>query len=175
MSEHLIARLLRSVGMMVGRAIIRLSDDSQSIQTLQLDLLRGETQPRVTRFQEYGFTSNPLPGAEAAVIFLGGARSQGLVIATEDRRYRLVGMQGGEVALYTDEGDHIWFKRGRVIEMTAGTKVVMNTPRLEVTGDIIDQTGTGNAHTVKNMRDIYNGHHHSDPQGGSVGVPDTLQ
>jgi phage baseplate assembly protein V len=108
----------------------------------------------------------PQPGAEAMYICLGGMRSQAIVIATDDRRYRLE-LQDGEVALYSDEGDSIQLNRGRMINVTtetftvnASTKAIFNTPQVQVSGDVLDQTGTGNAHTVKEMRTIYNGHGH---------------
>ncbi len=56
------------------------------------------------------------------------------------------------------------------ITMNASTKVHINSPLLEVTGDIIDNSGT-NTRTMGAMRTVYNAHYHSDPQGGNVGPP----
>lgn len=123
----------------VARAVVTLVDDSTKMQLLQLSLLKREVRDNVERFQNYGFTSHPHPGAEAAVMFVGGNRDHGLVVAVEDRRYRLKALAEGEVAIYTDEGDKIVMKRNNVIEITtetyrinAGTKVEINTPLYEV-------------------------------------------
>lgn len=128
-------------------------------------------------FQQYGFTSAPLAGAEYIVIPVGGNSNHAVVVACEDARYRLK-VENGEVALYTDEGDYVHMKRGRVIEVEtdtlrikAMTKVSFDTPLIETTGDfkaageIEDHTRTMQADRV-----IYNGHKH-----GSGPVPDAQQ
>jgi phage baseplate assembly protein V len=131
----------RRIRLMVGRAIIRLVNDAARVQEAQVTLLEDETRDGVERFQEYGFTSVPLPGAEAIMVSVSGNRDHGVIIAVEDRRYRLTGIEGGEVALYTDEGDKIHLKRGNAIDIdtdtltiNATTKVQVNTPLLQVTG-----------------------------------------
>lgn len=165
------------VRLMVGRAILAAIYDGGPIQTAQAKLLADETHDDMERVQEYGFTSVPLPGAEGVAVFVGGNRDHGLIIATDDRRYRLKGLPGGEVALYTDEGDTIILKRGNTVEITtqtllvsASTKVRMVTPLLEVTGEIKDRCASDGL-TMEEMRNIYNVHTHSDPQGGSVAPP----
>lgn len=80
-------------------------------------------------FQHYGYTSRPQPGAELIIIREG---NQIIAIASDDRRYRLA-IEEGEAALYTDEGDKIHLKRGRIIEITGGEQVVVNTKIATVT------------------------------------------
>jgi phage baseplate assembly protein V len=110
----LIAPLQRRVMLMIGRAVVRAIADGGGLQVLQLSGLAGEVLDGVERFQEYGFTSHPHPGAEAAVVFVGGNRSHGIVIAVDDRLYRLVGLAEGEVALYDDQGQVVHIKRNGV-------------------------------------------------------------
>jgi len=52
----------------------------------------------------------------------------------------------------------------------------METPRLEVTGDVIDHCDS-QSHTAANMRSIYNSHRHGgvQPGGGTTATPDTPQ
>ena len=45
------------------------------------------------------------------MVFAGGLRSHGLVIAVEDRRYRLRDLKDGEVALYDDLGQVVHLTR----------------------------------------------------------------
>ena len=71
-------------------------------------------------FQHYGFTSRPLAGAEGIIIKEG---NHILMVASDDRRYRIA-LEDGEVALYTDEGDHLRFKRGKEIYIKSGNKLV---------------------------------------------------
>lgn len=80
-------------------------------------------------FQHYGFTSRPKEGAEVIFIRQGG---QIIAIGSDDRRYR-ISLENGEAALYTDEGDKIHLKRGRIIEIIGGEKVIATTKVAEIT------------------------------------------
>jgi len=98
-------------------------------------------------FQHYGFTSSPLAGAEYICIPVGGNSKHAVVVASEDGRYRLT-LKDGEVALYTDEGDRVHLKRGRVIEVETDTlivkankKVSFQTPLLETSGTVTVEQG----------------------------------
>lgn len=133
------APLVQRVRLMVARAVVRIVDSSRRVQTMQVGLLAGETRDNLECFEHYGFTSNPLPGMEAAVVFIGGDRSSGIVVAIGDRQFRLRGLTPGEVALYTDEGDSLIFKRGRTVELTtlharihAAEDITMETKRMSV-------------------------------------------
>lgn len=174
--QKLTESLRGKVQLMVGRAILSAIDDGGAIQTAQVQLLADEVQDDAERIQQYGFSSVPLAGAEGVVVFVGGNRDHGLLVATDDRRYRKKGMQPGEVCLYTDEGDSIVLNRGKIVRVTAGTqvevtapvvtlkasaKVRMETPLLEVTGDIRDNCG-GGGKTMGDMRTTYNTHTHNE-------------
>jgi len=122
--RRLIAPYMRMVRMTVARGVINLVNDGLQIQELQVTLLADEVRAGVERFQEYGFTSHPIPGAEQVTVSVGGNRDHGIVIAVEDRRYRLKNLAQGEVAIYTDEGDKIHLKRDKTIEIVSGNKLV---------------------------------------------------
>lgn len=164
------------IQLMIGRAILSVVNDAGPVQTVQAQMLADEVQDDVERIQQYGFSSAPLSGAEGVVVFVGGNRDHGLLIACDDRRYRKRGLQPGEVALYTDEGDQIVLSRGRVIKVTAGaalevnapvvtlaasSKVRLETPILEVTGNIKDNCDSGGK-TMLQMRQAYNTHTHTE-------------
>lgn len=127
---------------------------------VQMQGLAGETVSGEL-MQHYGFTSAPLAGAEYIVLPIGGNSKHAVVIASEDGRYRLK-LTDGEVALYTNEGDYIHMKRGRLIKVVtetlvvqAGQKVRFETPLVEATGDIQDAT-----RTMQADRELYNEHGH---------------
>ncbi len=137
--RKLIAPIQRRVALMVGRAVIRLIDDSLKCQVVQIDALAGETLSNVERFQQYGYTSVPQSGAEAVFVCVAGNRSHPIVIAVEDRRYRLKGLQAGEVALYDDLGHIIRLGRDGIVIDGAGQDInITGAPRVVVTGgDIV--------------------------------------
>jgi len=78
--------------------------------------------------QHYGFASSLLDGAEGLIIGRGNVF---YLIGSDDRRYRIE-LARGEVALYTDEGDKIHMKRGKTIEILGQTKVIVNSPAVEM-------------------------------------------
>jgi phage baseplate assembly protein V len=84
------------------------------------------------RFQNYGFTSAPHAGAEVVVVNVGGDGSHPIVIAIDDRRYRINGLAGGEVCVYDDLGQRITLYRDRV-EIEA-PRVVVNSPAVYLGG-----------------------------------------
>ncbi len=132
-------------------------------------------------FQHYGFSSAPQPGAEYLVIPVGGKSSHSVVVASEDGRYRLK-LQDGEVSLYTDEGDYVHMKRGRMIEVVTDdlvfkvkNKVRFETPLVEMSGDQhaegsikADGEVADHARTMQADRELYNGHKHG---GGPTPAP----
>lgn len=114
---------VQRVRLMVARAVVGAASDAPMMQTTQVHLCTGEVKDGVERFQQYGFTSVPHAGAEGVCLFVGGNRDHGVLIAVDDRRYRLKGLADGEVALYTDEdqggGHRIVLRRDRKIEISA--------------------------------------------------------
>lgn len=128
------------------RGVVALANSASKLQTLQMRLTAGELKDGMEHLEPYGFTSCPHAGAEALAGFMGGDRSHGVVIVVSDRRYRIQELEPGEVAIYTDEGDKVHFKRGRVIAVETGTlnitatdSVNFNTPKITQTGQIISQ------------------------------------
>ena len=162
--------LKRRVLLMVARGVLDLLDEQNGKLLAQVKLLDQQVRARLEVLQHYGFASRPLAGAELAVMFVGGNRHHGLVIASDDKRYRLRGMAGGEVALYTDEGDVVHLKRGGEIHIEARTRVRIDSPRLECTGEIIDRIDSG-GRSMSAMRAVYNGHTHPGDSGGQTGRP----
>lgn len=102
--KRMLAPVERRVMNMIARGVIESITDTAGIQKVKLSLLADEILEGKERIQEYGFTSVPLAGAEAVMIFLGGNRDHGVIIATDDRRTRLKSLLAGDVALWTASG-----------------------------------------------------------------------
>lgn len=130
--DRMSAAMRNRVQMMVSRAVVQLVDDAGGIQAIQLSAMADELIEGAERFQDYGFTSVPLPGAEAAVVFPGGLRSHGLVVAVGDRRYRLKGLKEGEVAVYDDLGQQLLLGR-EGIRLVSALKVEIEAPEVTIT------------------------------------------
>ena len=88
----------------IGHATLTLGDDSQPIQTWQLEGYPGEVRGEIRRIGHFGLTMMPLPGAKATLCWQGGYRGFGTIIGIEDPRYRPTGLKGGEFLLYVVSG-----------------------------------------------------------------------
>ena len=117
------------------RGVITLVKAAGHVQLVQVDGLAGEQLQDNELFQHYGYTSNPPAGSMAIVLPIGGKTAHGIIIATEHGTYRLKNLKPGEVALYSDEGDSVILKRGRVMEATTRT-FRLNTEVMEVNASV---------------------------------------
>jgi phage baseplate assembly protein V len=123
------------------RGTVILADAARKMQTLQVRLTAGEIKDGAEHFEPYGFTSHPKAGAEVLTAFLGGDRSHAVVLVAADRRYRIKELAPGEVAIYTDEGDKIHFKRGRIIDIETATLNIKASSGVHFDTPVITQTG----------------------------------
>ncbi|BCT31719.1 MULTISPECIES: phage baseplate assembly protein V [Pseudomonas] len=159
---------------LLARGTVVLSNSANKLQSLQMRLTAGEVNDDMEHFEPYGFTSNPLAGAEGIATFLGGDRSHAVVLVVADRRYRLKALAAGEVAIYTDEGDKIHFKRGRVIDIDTATLnirassgVNIDSPTLSMSGKIVSQ-GDQVAAGISQINHVHSG---VQPGPAQTGAP----
>ncbi|ARU65490.1 phage baseplate assembly protein V [Histophilus somni] len=99
------------------RGVINLVKSKPPHQLMQVSGLSGEVLHDVELMQHFGFTSVPPVGTQAVVIPLGGKTTHGIVVATENGAFRVVGLESGEVAVYDESGSTIILKKGRVVEV----------------------------------------------------------
>ncbi|CNJ15783.1 phage baseplate assembly protein V [Yersinia aldovae] len=172
--SRLFTGLQRGLSNMLVRAVVRHIDPSSKNQMLQIQMIADELKDNIEHLEPYGFTSAAHIGAEAFAAFPDGDRSHGVVLVVSDRRYRIKGLESGEVAIYTDEGDSITLKRGNKIEVNtkqfivnAEEKAVFNTPLIETNGKIKALGNIESASDVKDktgsmavMRGQFNSHTH---------------
>ncbi|AID89916.1 TPA: baseplate assembly protein [Klebsiella oxytoca] len=127
------------------------------------------------RLAEFGFSSGLPVGTDVVLAFLGGDRSNPVVIATNHQGYRHSDLSPGETVMYNQWGLYIQLTEGGIsidakgqdvtvnnaknLTATATEQVKLITPKLLVTGDVIDNCET-NDKTLKQLRDAYNEHDH---------------
>jgi phage baseplate assembly protein V len=174
--QGILERTARRVLLSLARALVTTVNDAGGFQRVQVKINALETADNTPRPVEFGLTSNPPVGSDAFVVFLGGDRSNGVVLGTVHQPSRPKNLASGETMIYSQDGKQIYLTAsgGIVVDaknqavtvndattvtINAASKVVMNTPLLQVSGDIIDNAGS-NAHTMAQMRSIYNTHTH---------------
>ncbi|AUB74894.1 baseplate assembly protein [Pseudomonas sp. Lz4W] len=169
-------RLWRRVQLMSSWGRVTFSDDSRSAQLLQVKLNDSETRDDTPRIAEFGLTSRPPEGSDVLVVFLGGDRSKGVVVATAHQASRPKGLLVGETMLYdlwgksvylTKDGGIVVEAKGAPVTVNNATTVTINaaesvelaTPLLHVTGDIV--AGGNITDSVRSMADdrkLFNSH-----------------
>lgn len=127
--QRLADRLLNAVG------YVRLSviDDTGDQQTAQVQIKAGaavvaELIDKVVRLGEYGLYSCPPDGSEAVVLFQGGRKGHGVIIATGYRAGRPKGLKPGEVMLFNAI-------RSQFVELTDDGKITSQAPDWAHDGD----------------------------------------
>lgn len=156
--------LHRKLRMLAGRAVIRLMSDAV---TAQVEGLADEVRDATEVFQQYGFRSMPLAGAEGILLSLGGNRDHTVVICVGDRRYQTTVLADGEVVLEDHLGKFIHLKADGSILVKAATKVRVDAPMLECTGAIKDFCDA-DGKTMDSMRATFDAHTH---KLGNAGQP----
>lgn len=153
-------RLARRVLLLVGRGRVSAPvNDGGSVQMLQAQINPLETIDNLRRIAEFGFTSVPPEGSDVAIVFVGGDRSSGLVIGTNHQGSRPTGLNPGETMIFTQDGKQIYLTAGggifikangqpvevdgaTTVTINAATEVLIDSPVLKCTGDIIDNCNT---------------------------------
>jgi phage gp45-like len=167
----LLGPMARRVGNLVARGKVLAANSASKMQTLQVALLAGETKDTVEHFEPFGFTSKPLAGAEHVTLFLDGDRSHGVTVVVADRRYRLQGLQDGEVALSNAFGHKVVLGED-FMELSHPVEIRLNTPMVKVSQDMhVAGTLTADVDVISGDK---SGKTHTHPTGGgNTGTPNS--
>jgi phage gp45-like len=131
-----------------------------------------EAKDGVERVQEYGFTSVPLSGSDAVLVFVGGNRDHGVIVATDSREHRPGGMEAGDVAIYDHRSNLITLTVDG-IRIATDQKMTVTAPEIEITGDV---TMTGEVSIDGNLAvDGIDFKTHVHPENDSGGPTDPPQ
>lgn len=174
MNDGMLRQLGRRVAMMIGLGKITGYGDAGGIQKLQYQTpleVRGNT----PRMAEFGFSSGLPVGTDVVLAYLGGDRSSAVIVASNNQQYRQSGLKSGETLIYNQwgmfvkltengieveaKGKPVTVANATTVTVTATEKIRLETPRLEVTGDVIDNCDSNGA-TLKALRDAHNDHDH---------------
>ena len=99
--KRLIRPIKNRIFLMLGRAVLKLVENTEETQRIGVLALADETISRIERFQEYGFETYPITEAQVFIGFLNGNRDHGIVLCVHDERYRPTDLSEGETMMYT--------------------------------------------------------------------------
>jgi len=104
-----------------SRSTISSTDDSHLFQQVGLNVQSGEQHQDVEHVQPYGLVSNVQPptqgatgsntAAESFIVYMSSDRSHPVSLVSGDRRYRMMNLAPGEVALHDDQGQQLHLTR----------------------------------------------------------------
>lgn len=135
---------------LLGRGRLTAVDDSGPVQAVQMQLSQSELRDGTPRLAEYGFHSNPPPGADAVLACLGGDRTQGVVIACGHQKYRMTGLASGEVSIADNLGQMVYLTQGGIVIKGAGLPMlVTDTPQIKLDTPLV--IATGDMHVEGNL------------------------
>lgn len=147
--QRAIQRVAVRARLAIGRAIVGVVNDAAKLQAVQVQLRAGQVRDAAEHFQHYGFTSVPFAGAEGIGLAVGGSSDHLVVINIDDRRYRLKGMEAGEVALYDDQGQFVKLGRNGVVTVSAAAQLRLVAPDVDIQSATLKHNGVniGGTHT----------------------------
>ena len=118
--RQLLRPLATRIANTVARGVVQYASDGTKLQLLQVGALEDETLDDAEHHQSYGFSSVPLAGAEAVLVFPNGDHGHPLVVAVSDRRHRPTGGEPGEVTMYSHTGARVTMLASGDIEVQPG-------------------------------------------------------
>ncbi|MEO6920525.1 MAG: phage baseplate assembly protein V [Collimonas sp.] len=178
-----VERVLRRVMLAIGRGRVTAGNDDGNVQKLQIQLGAMEIRDDTPRLAEYGFSSYPPMESDVVAIFVGGDRSNGIIIATGNQTYRFKSLKEGECVIHDNLGQSVYLSKGGIVVNGAGLPVVvtntpsitLDTPTVHATGNMTvdgnlnvgknivaqgDISDAGGAKSMSGMRQVYDGHGH---------------
>jgi phage baseplate assembly protein V len=162
------AKLWRRIWNTLAAVTVTQADDTGPVMLLQLKIGYIENNDMVPAVQQFGFASVPPLQSDGVAAFVGGDRSNGVVIGTNNQGARFKGKQPGESVVHNGFGVSIYLaKTGLVIDGGGMNITINNAPTvtqngdLNVTGEIRRGFGTGAEVTL-------GGHEHTSE---AVGTP----
>ena len=147
-----------------NRASVLMVDASTKMQTAQAVVFADDVRDKIEHFEPYGFTSCPQDcpengkGAEGIVLDLDGNSDHSVLLVVADRRYRLTGLEKGEVALHDDQGQRVHFKRdGIAVETGRSGGVTITVTNHAPCTVIADAVHLGGANLVPSLNGVVTG------------------
>lgn len=121
----------------IAPATITQINDAGPVMLAQIKIGYLETNDDVPVLQQFGFDSVPPLQSDAAVMFIGGDRSNGVVVGTNNQAARKTGKLNGESVVYNNFGISIYLtSTGLVIDGGGFPITINNCPTLTQNGDL---------------------------------------
>lgn len=136
---------------MIIKGAVLMVDDSGPLQRIQARLMGDSVEDRIEHYQPYGFTSRAKKGALGLFLALGSHRAHTIAAVIADPRFRLKGLEYGEVAIYDDLGNVVHLKRDHLLIKAVGTGGLKIEALVDITGGLkVNGVDVGELHAHAN-------------------------
>jgi hypothetical protein len=156
-------------------------------QEVQVEIDQDVIEADVPVMQTYGVTSRPKAdgNAECLIFALGGRLDDLVAGLVDDGRYRPEDLEEGEVALYTfedspelpgpDGGKRFYYKLalGKIHRFLGAAVELCGDPADAASLQKVVLEEKLKAYIDAEIRGKFNGHTHTNPEGGNTGAPST--
>lgn len=136
--SRLLDPIKRQIRLVVGKALIQSITSSKDGLFATIGMANDEKHEDVPFMQQYGIVSVPNSDSKAVVLFIGGARDNGIVVATQGDASSIPKLEKGEVCLYSEFGQTIVLKKdGSILAAPKSGKSFRIEGQLDVIGKIV--------------------------------------
>lgn len=147
MSESMAAieRIYRRILLVIGGGRIKTGSDGGPVQLQQVRMSEFETVDNLPRLAEYGFQSMPPAESDCVLVFVGGNRTDGVIIATGNQQFRMRSLAPGEVSISDNLGQSVYLTQAGIVVNGGGLPVlVTNAPSITLDAPTVHATGNVN-------------------------------
>ena len=144
----------RRIWNLVAFGTLSAVNDSGTVQTVQVQIGPDEIRDGAPNVQLFGLSGNPPVGTDVVMIFPGGDRANGVVVASNHQGSRPTGQAAGETTLFNafrmtimlTENGIVIDGGGKAITFQNTPSIAMGTPSsttdLYVSGDLLHRYGS---------------------------------
>ena len=130
--------LIDRVRLIVGRCVIVASRYDSGIHVVDAELTAGEKRRGLEFIQQFGLVSRPKGKVSGVALFVGGNRSNGVVVACNGEESDLrKSLEEGEVCLVAPFGQQVFLKKDGSILLKSANGVVDVDGEMHVTKDVV--------------------------------------
>lgn len=144
--QRLLAPIRQRLSLIVSRMVVTALADGKHLQSLQLQGLNGETLDNVPNYQPFGFASKPKGQGEAVVLFPGGQREAGIVLAVVDTSQKVFNVAPGDAALYASDKTAVHCRSDGTMQIKADG--ILLTEKLSELCQSLSQAKTADGKTL---------------------------
>jgi phage gp45-like len=139
------ARIRHMVG--IGRTTAP-PNDAGNIQTVQVQFDNLRTKDNTPVAFHFGFSACLPNGTDVITVALGGDGSGHVIVASNNQSLRPLNLQPGESMVYDAFGNSIYLKGESDIIATALAQMLVTSPSLTTTGNVVAGNGASGSFTT---------------------------